>query len=100
MPPNTRLYSVIVPIISHKKAQKAQNEFTQFALVPASFGGAQTTWSSQIVFVPFVLLVALLWLTFGVLEDRVADFDAVGNRQNTGFLALTPVFKQHRAIRR
>ena len=35
---------------------------------------------------------------FGVLEDGIADFGAVGNRQDANFLALAPVFQQDCAI--
>ena len=40
-----------------------------------------------------------LWLAFGAFEDCVADFHAVSNRQDTGFLALAPVFDQQGTVR-
>jgi hypothetical protein len=36
-----------------------------------------------------------LWLPFGVLENRVADFDAVGDREDARLLALPAIFQQH-----
>src|SRR6185369_9360124 len=41
---------------------------------------------------------AFLWLAFG-LEDGVADFYAVGDREDSRLLALPSVFKQHRPVR-
>src|SRR6185369_2477398 len=45
--------------------------------------------------------ILLLWsktLAFGVLEDGVADFGAVGDRQDANFLALASVLQQDGAI--
>jgi hypothetical protein len=46
-------------------------------------------WRSYKHFAPLEQISA-----FGALEDRVADFGAVGNRQHTNFLTLAPVFQQ------
>src|SRR5688572_7248607 len=42
---------------------------------------------------------AFSWLPFGVLEYGIADFNAVGNREDARFLALTAVFQQHDPVR-
>ena len=41
-----------------------------------------------------------VWLTFGVLENGVADFDAVGDREDARLLAFPSVFRQHDPVRR
>ena len=38
-------------------------------------------------------------LALRALEDLVADFRAVGDCKNAGFLTLTPILEQHRPVR-
>ena len=71
--------------VSHEKAQEAQ-----LSRKSAELSG-KLILSFLCVFV--ANLCATLWLAFGALEDRVADFDAVGDGENARLLALAAILQ-------